>query len=662
MNPLKLRKGVLVPVASLMALALVLGAATLVYALVIDSGNLNIEVPNRAGYATATTAEGATVEYIGDQNTTFGPAGSGIFDSFLRVQAGPPSEQGYNTDGKREFDTKAGNFTHSILVSDIPVVTVPGLTGEFWELFSDLNESDSTPLISLDDLEVYFTSDPKLTGYPFATTATKVYDFGGSIKINDVNQGSGRGDLRFRIPLANIQIPANCGYKDPNCATYFVLYTRFGTTGGAYTSDGGFEEWKVKRYPVKSGMKFHDLNTNGAKDAGEPGLEGWTIFADINGNGVFDAGEPMDVTDTAGNYRFAVAIAALPGTYTVREVLQANWICSFPTPDCFYVETFPAGEAEFAGNDFGNFRETNIKVTKTDSPDPVDLGADLTYTLTVENTTAVAAENVTVHDDLDSKVTFVSASPASANCVHTGGDPNGDVDCSLGTLAGGASVVITIVVNVDADTVNCGTTITNPVEVATDTPETTQDDNTDEVTTDIQCGAIRILKDSTKGDRVLVSGAIFTVTGPSPSVESFDVTDDETAAAPDEDADVGEVCVSNLVPGSYDVTEKTPPAGYSGDVDTETVTAVGGTNCSDNLPGAAGTVTFTNPPLVDIQINFRDAGSGETSITSIECIGDSNGSLMTEFDGIAAEGWDTSQTHTNLVAADTITCVLVIDP
>ena len=26
-----------------------------------------------------------------------------------------------------------------------------------------------------------------------------------------------------------------------------------------------------------AGMKFEDLNGNGAKDSGEPGLEGWTI-------------------------------------------------------------------------------------------------------------------------------------------------------------------------------------------------------------------------------------------------------------------------------------------------------------------------------------------------------------------------------------------------
>jgi len=38
------------------------------------------------------------------------------------------------------------------------------------------------------------------------------------------------------------------------------------------------------------GVKFHDLNGDGIRDANEPGLEGWTIFLDRDGNGVLDEG------------------------------------------------------------------------------------------------------------------------------------------------------------------------------------------------------------------------------------------------------------------------------------------------------------------------------------------------------------------------------------
>ncbi len=222
-----------------------------------DGGSLNVEVANRQGYAAAKTTDGAIVEYIGDQNTSFGAAGTGIFNSFVRIQA-DGSEQGYNTNGTLEFDTKSGTWTHAIKVSEIPVVpcasadgnqTTPGLC---WELFSDINENNNTPKLSLNDVEIYFTTNANLTGYPFAgpapNVATKVYDFSGEIKINDVNQGSGRGDLRYLVPIGGISIPANCNFGNSACATYFVLYTRWGTSSG-YTTDGGFEEWKVKQYP-----------------------------------------------------------------------------------------------------------------------------------------------------------------------------------------------------------------------------------------------------------------------------------------------------------------------------------------------------------------------------------------------------------------------------
>ena len=70
----------------------------------------------------------------------------------MRLQASP-TERGYNTDGTLEFDTKSGTWTHAIKVSDIPVATIGG--ANYWELFVDINDGNSTPLISLTDLEVY---------------------------------------------------------------------------------------------------------------------------------------------------------------------------------------------------------------------------------------------------------------------------------------------------------------------------------------------------------------------------------------------------------------------------------------------------------------------------------------------------------------------------
>ena len=50
------------------------------------------------------------------------------------------------------------------------------------------------------------------------------------------------------------------------------------------------------------GTKFHDLNADGKRDAGEPGLAGWRIWADYDDDGVRDSGEPFDDTDASGRY------------------------------------------------------------------------------------------------------------------------------------------------------------------------------------------------------------------------------------------------------------------------------------------------------------------------------------------------------------------------
>ena len=59
-----------------------------------------------------------------------------------------------------------------------------------------------------------------------------------------------------------------------------------------------------------TGRKYHDLNTNGVRDLGEPGLPGWDIFADLNENGVLDAGEPFAETNELGQYTLDVNLNA----------------------------------------------------------------------------------------------------------------------------------------------------------------------------------------------------------------------------------------------------------------------------------------------------------------------------------------------------------------
>lgn len=71
-----------------------------------------------------------------------------------------------------------------------------------------------------------------------------------------------------------------------------------------------------------SGTVFNDVNADGARAAGDAGMEGWTVFLDTNGNSTLDAGETSALTDALGFYSFPSLVA---GSYQVAEILQTGW-------------------------------------------------------------------------------------------------------------------------------------------------------------------------------------------------------------------------------------------------------------------------------------------------------------------------------------------------
>jgi uncharacterized repeat protein (TIGR01451 family) len=91
---------------------------------------------------------------------------------------------------------------------------------------------------------------------------------------------------------------------------------------------------------------------------------------------------------------------------------------------------------------------SNLKITKSDSPDPVRVGAQLTYTIVVENLGPSPATGVTVTDNLPKGVGLISASGPSGSCAAQGGK----LTCPVGALApvgvnyGGSPATITVVI------------------------------------------------------------------------------------------------------------------------------------------------------------------------------------------------------------------------
>jgi uncharacterized repeat protein (TIGR01451 family) len=85
----------------------------------------------------------------------------------------------------------------------------------------------------------------------------------------------------------------------------------------------------------------------------------------------------------------------------------------------------------------------DLAVTKSDSPDPVRTGQQLTYTASIANLSPDPATGVVLTDTLPAEVTLVSAIPSQGSCTGSM-----IVTCSLGGLANGTAATVTITVQV----------------------------------------------------------------------------------------------------------------------------------------------------------------------------------------------------------------------
>ncbi|MDP2335268.1 MAG: SdrD B-like domain-containing protein [Bacteroidota bacterium] len=90
------------------------------------------------------------------------------------------------------------------------------------------------------------------------------------------------------------------------------------------------------------GMKYNDLNGNGKRDEGEPGISDWTIL--IGGTADFSM-----VTDKNGEFCFT---NLKPGVYKIGEQSRQGWVQTAPSEHYFTIE-LKAGE-HITKQEFGN--------------------------------------------------------------------------------------------------------------------------------------------------------------------------------------------------------------------------------------------------------------------------------------------------------------------
>ena len=120
----------------------------------------------------------------------------------------------------------------------------------------------------------------------------------------------------------------------------------------------------------------------------------------------------------------------------------------------------------------------DLSVAKSGSPNPVEVGGLLTYTLTVTNAGPDTASAITVTDQLPPEVAYSDASGAGWSCGHGGGM----VTCTRPSLAVAVAPDIVIRVTAPGQT----GTITNTATVSSQVVDPRPNDNSAKITTQIR--------------------------------------------------------------------------------------------------------------------------------------------------------------------------------
>ncbi|MDX6604134.1 MAG: hypothetical protein QOF23_643 [Solirubrobacterales bacterium] len=146
---------------------------------------------------------------------------------------------------------------------------------------------------------------------------------------------------------------------------------------------------------------------------------------------------------------------------------------------------------------------TDLRITKTDSPDPVHIGATLTYAIKVENLGPIAATGVVVTDTLPKGVDFVSASSTAGPCTQQARK----VSCTLGSVGVGVNYSTPAGATVAVIPRQAGT-ITNTASVKGDQKDPVANNNQASATTRVlgvaSCRGVPATIVGTPGNDVLV--------------------------------------------------------------------------------------------------------------------------------------------------------------
>jgi len=368
------------------------------------------------------------------------------------------------------------------------------------------------------------TTDPN-TGNESATATTTI---GGSADLS--------------LTKVDAADPVNAGEN----ITYTITATNAGPSNAASVSLSD---------TLPAGTAFVSLSSPGGWSCTTPAVgAGGTISCS---NGSF----------AVGNAVFTLVVSVQPSTASGTVISNTATISS-TTSD-------PNSGNESATATTTISTSADLSLTKSDAPDPVVAGNNITYTITLNSSGPSNATNVALSDSVPANTTFVSLTqPGGWNCTTPAVGATGAINCTIASFSPGSSM-FTMVVAVDIATAG-GTTITNTASVSASTPDSNSANNSATATTTVTAAV---------GSADL---SITNVDSPDPVVAGSTIS--------------YAIAVTNAGPTAATSASLTIPIPANTTFDS--LPAVAGWSCTTPAVGATGTVTCTNASFAVGTSNF----------------------------------------------------------
>lgn len=419
---------------------------------------------------------------------------------------------------------------------------------------------------------VVVNADPAILGINDGSVATVFSIVGTGDDTNDPNNQETE-TTTYTTPKADVALTVTDS-PDPVTPDNNITYTVHVTNAGPDTATNT----NVNTYNAQ-GLQFQSATVPGGWTCNLPAVGGAMQFTCSNAS--FANGG--DVTFTF----VAKAPFAVIGNFDAT--LQTN---------------FNVGSQNVADPVNGNNSETestqyevsdaDLAVTATDSPDPVTVGNNITYTGSVTNNGPDTATNVHYEFFLDANTLFVSLTgPAGFSCTTPAVGTTGHIACTIASMTNGANAAFTLVTQVNPSLASGpGGLIQQPFVVFSDTHDPNNPNSTTTVNTTYTTAHADIVVTNADSPDPVSAGGTITYT------QSITNSGPDTAT---------NVTFTQSVPAGTTFQSLTSPGGWSC-----TTPAVGGTgaiNCTKTSMTNGENGAFT------LVVNVTGSGGITSTVT-----------------------------------------------